>query len=280
MNIRKMTVKKIISGGQTDADHTVMDAAIKLGVLYGGWMPKGRMTEAGPLPAKYQLQEMPTDNYYDCIKQNVLDAKGTLILSSGRLADDLNYARKATLKHRRQLLGVDTKQTVFFKASSLVNDWVQLQHVDVLYVITPSIKTDTNVVKHTQQIVKGALLLDIMEGSAGSRINHNTKEKYLATIFAPPKTVAEVVSQIVSNLPLKDRVRIAKMKITDLEPVYMTLGIFVRNQVLQNNMNKELFESCRRISGNDNLNEVTASFVIIEKLWEKLQKSHRLRVVK
>lgn len=275
-----MKIKKIISGGQTDSDHTVIDAAIKLGVPYDGWIPKGRMTETGPLPSKYLLQEMPADNYYDCIMQNVLDAKGTLILSSDKLTGDLNYARKTTLKHRRQLLGIDLNQTVFFKASSLVNDWVQLQHIDVLYIVTASIKINPNVVKYTRQIVEGALLLDIMEASAGTRINDDTRKECLTKMFVPPKTVDDAVHQIISNLPLNDRVRIAKMKITDLEPVYMTLGMFVRNQVLQNNMNQELFESCRAASGNDNLNEVTASFVIIEKLWEKLQKSHRLRVVK
>jgi len=267
-----MIVQKIISGGQTDSDHAVIDAAIKLGVLYGGWIPQGRMTETGPLPSKYQLQEMSTDIYHECVKQNVLDSKGTLIISSGRLTDDLNCARKMALKNGRQLLGIDFNQTVFFKAASLVNDWVQLQRVDVLYVITPSIKTDPNAVKYTRQIIEGALLLDIMEPSAGSDIN--------AKIFVPPKTVDEAVNQIVSVMPLKDRVRIARMKLTDLEPVYMTLGIFVRNKALQNKMNKELFESCRDVSGNDNLNEITASFVIIEKLWEKLRKSHKLRVVK
>jgi hypothetical protein len=45
-------------------------------------------------------------------------------------------------------------------------------------------------------------------------------------------------------------------------------------------INKELFESCRIISGNKNLNESTAAMVIIEKLWERLKETHRLRVIK
>jgi hypothetical protein len=31
-------IKKIISGGQTGADQAVLDAAIKLDILHGGWI--------------------------------------------------------------------------------------------------------------------------------------------------------------------------------------------------------------------------------------------------
>jgi len=78
-------LEKIISGGQTGADQAVLDIAIKLGFPHGGWIPKGRITEAGPLPDKYRLKEMPTDSYSECIEQNVKDSKGTLIISYGKL---------------------------------------------------------------------------------------------------------------------------------------------------------------------------------------------------
>jgi Circularly permutated YpsA SLOG family len=45
-------LKKIISGGQTGADQAALDAAIKLGIPHGDWIPKGRPTESGRLPDK------------------------------------------------------------------------------------------------------------------------------------------------------------------------------------------------------------------------------------
>ena len=45
-----MTRKKIISGGQTGADQGALDAAIKYNFPHDGWIPKGRLTEDGPLP--------------------------------------------------------------------------------------------------------------------------------------------------------------------------------------------------------------------------------------
>ena len=56
-------LEKIISGGQTGADQGALDAAIKLGLDHGGWIPKGRKTEAGPLSREYRLKEMPTGDY-------------------------------------------------------------------------------------------------------------------------------------------------------------------------------------------------------------------------
>lgn len=76
---------KIISGGQTGADQGALDAAIELDIPHGGWVPKGRKTEASPLPAKYRLQEMPTASYKARTERNVVDSDGTAILSRGRL---------------------------------------------------------------------------------------------------------------------------------------------------------------------------------------------------
>ena len=56
-----MPIKKIVSGGQTGADIAGLDAAIAHNIPNGGWIPKGRLTEDGPLSEKYQLKEMPTE---------------------------------------------------------------------------------------------------------------------------------------------------------------------------------------------------------------------------
>jgi uncharacterized membrane protein len=45
-------------------------------------------------------------------------------------------------------------------------------------------------------------------------------------------------------------------------------------------VNRELLGSCIAVSGRDDLNENTAAFIIIEKLWEKLNETHRMKIVK
>ena len=50
-------IEKIISGGQTGADRAALDFALKFFKPHGGWIPKGRITEDGPLPDKYSFRK-------------------------------------------------------------------------------------------------------------------------------------------------------------------------------------------------------------------------------
>jgi ADP-ribosylglycohydrolase len=54
---------KIVSGGQTGADRAALDWAIKRGIPHGGWCPKGRKSEDGPIDVRYQLNETPRADY-------------------------------------------------------------------------------------------------------------------------------------------------------------------------------------------------------------------------
>jgi len=76
---------KIISGGQTGADRAALDAAIACGVPHGGWCPKGRLAEDGPIADCYELQEMEDVDYPARTRANVAAADLTLILSNGPL---------------------------------------------------------------------------------------------------------------------------------------------------------------------------------------------------
>jgi hypothetical protein len=149
-------IKKIISGGQTEADQAALDIAIKLGIAHGGWTPKGRITETGTLPERFKLEEMSSENYSECIKQNVMDATGTLILSYGRLIGDLDSARKATLRYGRQMLGVDLDQMDDIKAALLLKDWIHLYRIEVMFVIG---QNGPYIRHQTENIIEGALTM-------------------------------------------------------------------------------------------------------------------------
>jgi len=273
-------LKKIISSGQTEAEQAALDAAIKLGVPHGGWIPKRKLTETGALPPKYRLQEMPTDTYSECIEQNVIDSKGTLILSCGKPTGHLDFARKMTLKHRHQLLGIDLDLTNFIDAASLVHDWIQLRHIDALYVTGSGATVNPDVGNHTTFIVESAILLSLMNADSGSHVVYDSGEGLSGKSFGIPKTVNEAVEQIISEMSLQDRVKLANLKREDMEPFGMTFRIFIRNRLFQKGANRDLIKSCIAVSGNDDLNEGDAAFVIIEKLWEKLKETHKLKIVK
>ena len=275
-----MMLKKIISGGQTSADQAALDAAIKLGIAHGGWIPKGRTTETGTLPENYNLREMPTDDYSECIEQNVKDSKGTLIIFYGKLTGDLYRAERETLKHKHQLLGVDFNQTIAFHAASLVNDWIQLRHIDVLYVVGPSTTVNPHAGKHTRLMLERALILDLMNVPSHRAITDYSKKDYLEKRPVLPKTIYEAVERLITEMALKDKVVIANMTHDELVDLNSNLGAYIRNAFRLWSGNHELMESCRFVSKNKKLNVDEASFSIIDAMWEKLRKTHKLKVIK
>jgi Circularly permutated YpsA SLOG family len=76
---------KIVSGGQSGVDRAALDAAITLGLAYGGWCPKGGWAGDRPDPpgllARYPLlAETPSAEPAERTRWNVRDSDATLIL--------------------------------------------------------------------------------------------------------------------------------------------------------------------------------------------------------
>jgi hypothetical protein len=78
-----MKFAKIVSGGQTGVDR----AALELGLPCGGWCPRGRRAEDGPIDPRYPLQETPLQGYPQRTEWNVRDSDGTLLILMGCVAD-------------------------------------------------------------------------------------------------------------------------------------------------------------------------------------------------
>ncbi|MGD9366978.1 MAG: putative molybdenum carrier protein [Desulfobacteraceae bacterium] len=151
-------LKKIISGGQTGVDRAALDAAIRLGIPHGGWIPKGRLTEEGPLPDTYQLEEMDTESYADRTEKNVVDADGTLIISRGTPTGGTDFTRKMALKHGKQMLHIDLSlHGNPLDAASLVSSWLKMNNIEILNVAGPRASKDANIYVETLAILSRIL---------------------------------------------------------------------------------------------------------------------------
>jgi Circularly permutated YpsA SLOG family len=93
-----MMITKIVSGGQTGADRAGLDVALRWKFPYGGWCPKGRRAEDGPIGGQYVLVETPSSNYLQRTEWNVRDSDGTVVFTlakavSGGSARTIKFAR-------------------------------------------------------------------------------------------------------------------------------------------------------------------------------------------
>lgn len=99
---------RIISSGEAGAQIAALDWAIIHGVDHGGWCPKGRLSEAGPISQAYLLSETPLTSRLQPTVWNVRDSDATVIFTlddaldtgSRRTARFADKLRRPWLHHR------------------------------------------------------------------------------------------------------------------------------------------------------------------------------------
>ena len=243
------------------------------------WIPKGRLTEEGPLPDRYQLQEMPTDSYEARTEQNVIDSDGTLILSHGELTGGSAYTRKMAMKHGKPWFHADLNKLPTFQAAMNIEDWIAKNRIEVLNVAGPRHSKDPIIYGLVTVILELVCTLKtpkiIQSEPCQDVLNFRVDKSEIADL---PKTVDKAVDFLISNMSLKDKSTIAKMPEDDLNNLHFSLGLYIRNRLLYPR-NDKLLESCRHEAFDKYLHWDQASTVIIKKLWEELRESYKLRVV-
>ncbi|MFC1829221.1 YpsA SLOG family protein [Thermodesulfobacteriota bacterium] len=275
-------IKKIISGGQIGAEQAALDVAIKLGLSHSGWIQKGRRTQSWTLPEKYQLKEMDTASYKERIERNVMDADGTLIISHGRLAGGADYSREMTVKHNRPCLHINLEETPGFFAASTINTWALENGIEILNVTGSRTSEDSEIYRATMDVLESVYYLNEMDHKP---ITFDTPGPTDMPERPPgtsdyPDTVDDAVDRLISELKLKDRATLANMSDEEVAALNQTLGKYIRDHFGLWKDNDALIESCRVLSKTDVSNPDVASMVILMELREKLQETHRLRIVK
>ncbi|HEX6278623.1 MAG TPA: putative molybdenum carrier protein [Pyrinomonadaceae bacterium] len=102
------SVAKIVSGGQTGVDRAALDFALANGISIGGYVPKGRLAEGGPIDTKYgPLTETKTIDPAERTVLNVLDSDGTLIIHRGEISGGTELTRDIALVRNKPHLTID-----------------------------------------------------------------------------------------------------------------------------------------------------------------------------
>ncbi|MBW1780788.1 MAG: hypothetical protein JRL30_08595 [Deltaproteobacteria bacterium] len=262
-------IEKIISGGETATERAALDAAIELGIPHGGWISEGRMMEDGSAPDRYQLKALTTSGSTDIIEQNVMNSDGTLVISHGKLTDESTVPEKMATKHDRAYLHIDLAVIRGFSAAQIIKSWVLRNKVKTLYITGPRATKVPEMHDDTVRMLKAVYYLFFIE----HKEHQVSKPLY-------PRTVDAAVDRLISEVPLKDKVLIAKMNTDELHLLDTTLGAYIRDRYGLRLKRGELMKDCQYLAKNRDLDPEQASHLIIEAFWEQVRETHLLRVVK
>lgn len=126
--------QQIVSGGQTGVDRAALDVAIHLQIPHGGWCPRGRLAEDGPIAACYQLRETAEPEYAVRTERNVIDSQGTLVLHFHDLTGGTKLTVQLADRYRRPRLLVDLAERM---DPERVVAWLIANRIAVLNVAGP-----------------------------------------------------------------------------------------------------------------------------------------------
>ncbi len=158
--VQAMTaIHKIISGGQTGVDRAALDAAIELGIACGGWCPKGRTSELGPIPDHYPLTETPSSDPAQRTEWNVRDADATLIIAPGKLTGGTVLTRRLARSMDKPCLVTNpTVET----STATVQAWLDEHGGKTLNVAGPRQSNDPEIYELAQQLLSDTLSRDVL----------------------------------------------------------------------------------------------------------------------
>ena len=145
--------------------------------------------------------------------------------------------------------------------------------VEVLNVAGSRASKDALTYKRVFDIIKGVYWTDKIKGqNDGSDKRGGSK--------AQVNTVEEAVDQILAEFPLKDQVETANLTEGDLAILQAVLAKYIGEKLDDWSVNEKLYKDCQDKAVGELLDEADAATVILRALWDRLNETHRLRVVK
>jgi hypothetical protein len=150
-------LRQIISGGQTGADRAALDVAIELGIDHGGWVPRGRWAEDGPLPERYRVRETPTDEVAVRTAWNVRDSDATLIVSHGPLTSGSALTWEVAQRCGKPVLHLDLNRLDETTSLERLREWLAVVRPAVLNVAGPRASTDPAIYARVRDLLRRLL---------------------------------------------------------------------------------------------------------------------------
>lgn len=138
-------LEKICSGGQTGADIAGLKAAKAVGLITGGWLPKGCRTLEGSRPEyliEYNMQEHASSAYPPRTEANVEMADATIRFASNFKSAGEKCTLRAIKWFKKQYLDIDINNPL---STDIVAEWIRDEKFKVLNIAGNSEETSPGI---------------------------------------------------------------------------------------------------------------------------------------
>lgn len=258
-------IQKIVSNGRPGVGRGAIEAALSLDIPHGG-RPFSEMNKTD-IPSHPSAANR-------CVEANAREADGTLILIfSPEMPEDGGTAKKVAERHHLPLLIIHLDTSDTFHASQAIHEWLKTHDIHVLHVAGSPNENGKKAEKTTQGLLEAVYYLGLIEKNMTA-----AEEESLQDHDLPPASIDNFVSRLLTELTLKDRVILANMKEESLGSLRASLGrhIELRLEKLGQAPSPPAFLSELETTKPPG----EKALFIITLLWEKLKKSHKIRLVK
>jgi hypothetical protein len=167
--MNRPSLSKIISGGQTGVDRAALEVAMFLEIPHGGWCPKGRRAEDGPIPEMFNLIETSSFNYAVRTEKNVVQSDGTLILFRDIITRGTGLTVQFAKRHQRPYLCIDMstpppanddgqheeRESIDAAAEEILS-WLAQHNINVLNIAGPRESTTPNISSQSHTLLLNA----------------------------------------------------------------------------------------------------------------------------
>lgn len=153
-----MSLRRIVSGGQTGVDRAALDLARELGIDVGGWVPKGRLAEDGPLPEWYPLTETPSANPSQRTEWNVRDSDATIIVSDGDLTGGSALTAQLAERLGRSWFHANLSEKAPIELIDAIATWIAEGKFEVLNVAGPRQSKDPGIYAKARALLSPVFL--------------------------------------------------------------------------------------------------------------------------
>lgn len=273
-------IKKIISGGQTGADQAALDIALKFNIDHGGWIPKGRLTEKGPLPLQYELLEMDTASYAGRTKKNIQESDGTLLISKGRLSGGSLLTKNLAGELEKPFCHIDLVRIEEFEAALIINSFLLENKIEILNVAGPRLSHCPGIYEDVKSILEVALYLMYLD-----KHEYNLKEQgidfsELDINSQPFSTIEKAAGQIESDFSIRQKVFIARLEDSKIGLLYFELLDYIKYRFGLDTHEHFLLNRIHHNSDSKNMTVEDTVMKIIKCLKQSLEKNYTLKIIK